>query len=99
MEKKVNNNLIDSNMESVTQSYHDNNVQKLITYIKNHFDDFNYKPIVDENYFKLLQQEFPEVNVFEQFKNFHAWTLDSIMPKTNLRMRFRNWLQNSKKFF
>lgn len=73
-------------------------IDPIITYLRNCFYEFGYLYDVDERYFALLQQEFPDVDILEQLKIFHMWTLDAPQPVKHMRMRFRNWVKNSQRF-
>ncbi len=62
-----------------------------------YFPEFQYRLVKDDFYFFLLHKEFPQTDIFEEFKVFHIWLMDLKKPPSHLRLAFRNWLKRKNK--
>lgn len=71
-------------------------VRPILEYLRSDFDKYPYEEVKDLAYFLRLLGDFSDLNVFEELKQYHAWTLDQ--PETKkiyYRSRFRSWLMTS----
>jgi len=73
----------------------DNTVELILAYIVTYFTDYPLDEPTDRIYFKILQNDFADSDIVEEFKTFHAWIMDTQKPP-HIRSRFRKWLKNSK---
>lgn len=69
----------------------DDYYKKYETYCQ-YFPEFNFKSGKDEIYFYLLHTEYPELNIYEEFKVFHIWILGINNPPPHLKLAFRSCL-------
>lgn len=75
------------------------NLEKLMDYLMHQFDGYPYHEDKDPRYFSRLIDDFPSVDIEEELKQFHAWTLDQSQDKTiYYRSRFRSWLKKSMEY-
>jgi hypothetical protein len=72
-------------------------MELIFSYIESHFIDYPVNKEKDQIFFNILEEDFPDCDLLEEFKTFHAWILDTQLP-VNIRSRFRKWLKNSKKW-
>jgi hypothetical protein len=71
--------------------------EPLKQYLSDWFPEFGFHPR-DAAYWGALAQDFPEVDLLEQLKIFHAWSLDRFNGKTaTYRLSFRKWLSYASK--
>lgn len=71
----------------------------VLNYLKLDFDGYPYEWEKDEKYFGKLLLEFPELDIGEELKQYHAWILDQpSWKKISYRSRFRQWLKRSIEF-
>lgn len=71
----------------------------VLNYLKLDFDGYPYEWEKDEKYFGKLLLEFPELDIEEELKQYHAWILDQpSWKKISYRSRFRQWLKRSIEF-
>ncbi len=72
---------------------------QVLTYLRTEFVGYPFNEEKDPRYFKLLFDEFPTLNIEEEVKQYHAWTLDQDEGKKIFyRSRFRSWLKMAKRF-
>jgi hypothetical protein len=75
------------------------NLIRVLNYIRFEFDGYPYEWDKDSKYFEKLLLEFPELDVEEELKQYHAWILDQpSWKKISYRSRFRQWLKRSIQF-
>jgi hypothetical protein len=72
-------------------------IDLIFSYIQNHFPNYPINKEKDQVFFTILEEDFPACDILEEFKTFHAWTLDAGLP-ANVRSRFRKWMKNSVKW-
>jgi hypothetical protein len=71
----------------------------LLDYLAREFDGYPYDYDKDHPYFRRLIDDFSELDVEEELKQFHAWTLDQAAgKKIYYRSRFRTWLKTALSF-
>jgi hypothetical protein len=70
-------------------------VDDAIQYIETYFPEFKLNPEKDIRFFSILLEEFPDQDLLEELKLFHAWTMDVDSKITTPRIRFRKWIRNS----
>ena len=69
-------------------------LQEIRGYLQQWFPDFGYhKP--DDYFFAALYVEFRGLNLLEEIKDFHAWTLDKGDEDMNYRISLRRWLRRA----
>ena len=72
-------------------------LDQIIAFIQEAFDDFAIDERIDRKFFALLTQDFDTIDVLDELKNYHAWTLDQ--PRNgraiNHHSRFRHWLKRA----
>lgn len=55
--------------------------------------------IKDMDFIRQMSVEFPDVDIFDEIKQFAVYVLDKPLTKSsNPRLRLRNWLTNARKF-
>lgn len=71
----------------------------LLDYLQHQFDGYPYHPDKDPKYFNRLIGEFTDMDIEEELKQYHAWTLDQPEEKKiYYRSRFRSWLKTSRQY-
>lgn len=70
-------------------------LQTISEYLIAHFTDYPYNEQRDQTYFNLLFTEFPDIDIFEELKAYHIWTLDFPLQNTSHRTKFRRWLKKA----
>jgi hypothetical protein len=74
-------------------------LEQMLTYLSVEFDSYTYREDKDRRYFSRLVEEFFDLDVGEELKQFHAWTLDQPDDKKiYYRSRFRTWLKTARDF-
>jgi len=74
-------------------------LMRVVNYLKLDFDGYPYEWEKDGKYFEKLLLEFPELDIEEELKQYHAWILDQpLWKKISYRSRFRQWLKRSIEF-
>lgn len=74
-------------------------LEQLLTYLSTIFDGYNYSEEKDLKYFSRLIEEFSDLDITEELKQFHAWTLDQPDDKKiYYRSRFRSWLKTARDY-
>jgi hypothetical protein len=69
-------------------------IERVLRFLRNRFDNFTYDPDKDPRFFLYLFEEFPGLDIEEELKQFHAWTLDQDeMRPIYYRYHFRRWLK------
>lgn len=70
---------------------------QIVTFIQEAFDDFAIDERIDRKFFALLMQDFDTIDVLDELKNYHAWTLDQVQNgrAINHHSRFRHWLKRA----
>lgn len=70
-----------------------------LNYLKAEFTGYPYEAEKDHRYFQNLQWDFPQLDIEEELKQYHAWILDQpSWKKISYRSRFRQWLKRSIEF-
>ncbi|MGE4232044.1 MAG: hypothetical protein AB7F43_01830 [Bacteriovoracia bacterium] len=70
---------------------------RVLEFLKKRFDNFTFDRDKDFNFFLYLFEDFPDLDIEEELKQFHAWTLDQDPEKPiYYRSRFRTWLKRSR---
>ena len=69
----------------------------IMAFIKEAFDNFAVDDRIDRKFFTLLIQDFNTLDVLDELKNYHAWTLDQVRSgrAVNHHSRFRHWLKRA----
>ena len=63
---------------------------RVLDYLKDEFDGYPYEFDKDMKYFERLYSDFPSLDIEEELKQYHAWTLDQPSYKQiSYRSRFR----------
>ena len=71
----------------------------LLHYLWRDFDEYSYSPEKDRKYFTRLLEEFSDLDLSEELRQYHAWVLDQPEhKKIYYRSRFRSWLKTSREF-
>lgn len=71
----------------------------ILVYLKEHFSGYPYDDSKDPAYFSRLLEDFCDLNILEELKSYHAWTLDQPAEKKIFyRSRFRSWLKTAVRF-
>lgn len=74
-------------------------LSRLLTYLQVEFDRYPYHEDKDPKYFNRLIGEFPQLDIEEELRQYHAWILDQPdHKKIYFRSRFRSWLKTSQRF-
>jgi hypothetical protein len=74
-------------------------LEQILGYLSNEFDGYPYCKEKEQKYFNRLINEFTDIDLFDELKQFHAWTLDqSDDKKIYYRSRFRSWLKTARDF-
>lgn len=74
-------------------------LDQLLSYLSVDFDGYSYSEDKDRKYFSRLIDEFGDLDIAEELKQFHAWTLDQPDDKKiYYRSRFRSWLKTARDF-
>ena len=72
---------------------------RLLGYLIQDFNGYPYDYEKDPAYFGRLLAEFPEIDIDDELRQYHAWVLDQPNgKKIYYRSRFRAWLKTAKKF-
>ena len=75
------------------------NLIHVLNYLQLDFDGYPYERAKDGKYFERLLLEFPDLDIEEELKQYHAWILDQpSWKKISYRSRFRQWLKRSLQF-
>lgn len=70
-----------------------------LNYLRSEFDGYPYDEGKDRRYFENLLYDFPQLDIEEELKQYHAWVLDQpCWKKISYRSRFRQWLRRSIEF-
>lgn len=70
-----------------------------LNYLRAEFTGYPYDAEKDLRYFQNLQWDFPQLDIEEELKQYHAWVLDQpSWKKISYRSRFRQWLKRSIEF-
>lgn len=71
----------------------------VLSYLRAQFSKYPYDEDKDPTYFWRLIDEFYELDILEELKQYHAWSLDQPDDKKiAYRSRFRTWLKTSLNF-
>jgi hypothetical protein len=71
----------------------------LLYFARNWFEEYPYSIIKDPGYFELLLDEFPDLDLLYEIRLYHAWTLDQVGRRPfHYRLLFRLWLMHSRAF-
>ena len=71
----------------------------LLSYLRSDFGGYHYDDEKDPSYFSRLLSDFGELDLLDELKQYHAWTLDQPQGKKILyRRRFRSWLKLALQF-
>ena len=74
-------------------------LDQLLGYLSVEFDGYSFQEDKDRKYFSRLILEFHDLDIAEELKQFHAWSLDQPeSKKIYYRSRFRSWLKTSREF-
>jgi hypothetical protein len=71
----------------------------LIGYLQRNFVEYPFDEEKDRPYFCRLIDEFGDLDIDDELRQYHAWVLDqSSTKKIYYRSRFRSWLKTSWSF-
>lgn len=71
----------------------------LLHYLWLEFSEYSFQLEKDRKYFTRLIEEFSDLDIEEELKQYHAWVLDQPdHKKIYYRSRFRSWLKTSREF-
>jgi len=74
-------------------------LDQLLSYLKSEFEIYPYSETKDPNYFGRLLDEFPDLDIGDELRQYHAWILDQPDDKKiYYRSRFRSWLKTALQF-
>lgn len=74
-------------------------LDQLLSYLSVEFDRYSFSEEKDRKYYSQLIDEFGDLDIAEELKQFHAWTLDQPDDKKIFyRSRFRSWLKTARDF-
>lgn len=74
-------------------------LDQLLAYLSSEFDGYSFNEEKDRSYFTRLIDEFTDLDLGEELRQFHAWTLDQPDDKKiYYRSRFRSWLKTARDF-
>jgi hypothetical protein len=74
-------------------------LDQLLGYLCLEFDGYSFSEEKDRRYFSRLIDEFADLDLGEELRQFHAWTLDQPDDKKiYYRSRFRSWLKTARDF-
>ena len=74
-------------------------LDRLLTYLAKDFDEYPFHDGKDPKYFNRLIEEFADLDIEEELKQYHAWILDQPdHKKIYYRSRFRTWLKTCRQF-
>lgn len=74
-------------------------LDRLTQYLTREFDGYPFSEVKDVKYFARLIVEFHDLDIEEELKSYHAWTLDQPdHKKIYYRSRFRSWLKTARSF-
>lgn len=71
--------------------------EEIIEFIKEAFNNFPLREEVDRRYFAYLMNDFGDLDIEDELKQYHAWTLDRSPNEKELNhhSRFRQWLKRA----
>jgi len=72
-------------------------VDRIIGFLTDVFEGFPVRESVDRRFFAMLALDFKTLDVEEELKQYHAWTLDQNTSerRINHHSRFRQWLKRA----
>jgi hypothetical protein len=72
-------------------------IDRMIEFIKKAMDNFPLDEPIDRKYFGYLIEDFADLDLEEELKQYYAWTLDQLAEKRkiNHHSRFRQWLKQA----
>ena len=71
----------------------------LLEFLSCCFQRYPFDEEKDSKYFNMLIEEFSDLDIEEELRQYHAWTLDQpIDKKIYYRSRFRSWLKRAREF-
>jgi len=74
-------------------------LNRLLEFLSCSFDRYPFHEEKDAKYFNLLIEEFTDIDIEEELKQYYAWTLDQPdHKKIYYRSRFRAWLKKARDF-
>ena len=74
-------------------------IEPLLSYLLSDFSEYPYDDLKDPPYFLRLLTDFGDLDLLDELKQYHAWTLDQPQTKKiHYRSRFRSWLKLSLQF-
>lgn len=73
-------------------------LNRILDFLEYGFYGFPFRNEVDSNFFEGILEEFQDLDVESELKDFAAWALDENNPnKSHYRLSFRWWLEASRK--
>ena len=74
-------------------------LSKLLEFLSCSFNRYPFDEVKDTRYFDLLIAEFSDLDIEDELRQYHAWTLDQPDDKKiYYRSRFRSWLKKARDF-
>lgn len=74
-------------------------LNRLLAFLSCHFDRYPFDEGKDAKYFAMLIEEFVDLDIEDQLRQYYAWTLDQPDDKKiYYRSRFRSWLKRALDF-
>jgi len=74
-------------------------INLLLGYLSVEFDGYSFNEAKDCKYFSRLIEEFSDLDIEDELRQYHAWVLDQPDDKKiYYRSRFRSWLKTSREF-
>jgi hypothetical protein len=71
----------------------------LLKFLSCSFDKYPFDENKDSKYFNLLIQDFTDLDIGDELRQYHAWTLDQPDDKKiYYRSRFRSWLKTARDY-
>jgi hypothetical protein len=86
-------------LETLKTDDSDRSFEKIIFYLRNRFEGYPFCYSKDPMYFMQLSEDFKDLELLEELKQYHAWVLDQPEDKKIFyRSRFRSWLKTAQGF-
>jgi hypothetical protein len=80
------------------QSFHDSSIDLIFKYLETYFMDFPLNRHKDKVYFTILLDDFSGLDILNEMKLFHVWTIDNGAGLSNPRLSFRKWLMRASQW-
>jgi hypothetical protein len=74
-------------------------LNRLLEFLSCFFQRYPFDETKDSKYFAMLIEEFSDLDIEDELRQYHAWTLDQPDDKKiYYRSRFRSWLKRARDY-